>query len=92
MIIDEILKRGDIVLVNLDPVIGSGQGKTRPGLIIQNDVGNQYSPVIIIALITSRVFLKEFLTNVFIPAIDCGLEKDSTILLNQIMTIDKKEY
>ncbi len=84
------IKRGDIVLVNLEPVIGSELGKTRPVLVIQNDVGNKYSPVTIVASITSRVFNKEFLTNVFIPAKDSKLNKDSTILFNQIRTIDKR--
>ncbi len=83
------IKRGDIFLVNLDPVIGSEQGKTRPVLIIQNDIGNIYSPTSIIASITSTVFEKEFLTNVFLDSKISGLDKDSTILLNQIRTIDK---
>lgn len=84
------IKRGEIVLVNLDPVIGSEQGKTRPVLVIQNDVGNEFSPTIIIASITLRVFEKEYLTNVFLSSKISGLNKDSTILLNQIRTIDKK--
>jgi mRNA interferase MazF len=84
------IKRGDIVLVNLDPVIGSEQGKTRPVLIIQNDVGNEFSPTIIIASITSNVYDKEYPTNVFLSAKISKLDKDSTILLNQIRTIDKK--
>lgn len=83
------IKRGDIVLVNLDPVKGSEQGKIRPALVIQNDIGNQYSPTTIIAPVTSTIFSKEFPTNVKIAAIESGLEKDSTILLNQIRTIDK---
>lgn len=83
------IKRGQIILVNLDPVIGSEQGKVRPALIIQNDTGNQYSPVTIIAPITSKVFSMEYPTNVQITPKDSGLEKASTILLNQIRTIDK---
>jgi len=83
------LKRGDIVLVNLDPTIGSEQGKERPALIIQNDVGNKYSPVTIIAPITSTVFSKEYPTNVRLLSKDSRLKNDSTILLNQIRTIDK---
>ena len=82
-------KRGDIVLVNLDPVLGSEEGKTRPALVIQNDLGNKYSPTTIVAPITSKKFSKEFPTNVQITAKDSGLEKESTILLNQIRTIDK---
>lgn len=80
------LKRGDIVLVNLDPVIGSEQGKTRPALVIQNDIGNEYSPTTIVAPITSKLFSKQFPTNV---EIDFPLKEKSTILLNQIRTIDK---
>jgi len=84
-----IIKRGDIVLVNLDPVVGSEQGKTRPALVIQNDIGNAYSPTTIVAPITSKVFSKEFPTNVQATPADSGLERDSTIMLNQIRTIDK---
>ncbi len=84
------IKRGDIFLANLEPVIGSEQGGTRPVLIIQNDEGNKYSPTTIIVSITSKKFLKEFPTNVFLPAKDSRLKIDSTILLNQIKTIDKK--
>lgn len=83
------IKRGDIVLVNLDPVVGSEQGKIRPALIIQNDYGNDYSPTTIVAPITSKVFSKEFPTNIQISTEESGLKEDSTILLNQIRTIDK---
>tara|TARA_Y100000310_G_scaffold137707_1_gene136672 strand:+ start:430 stop:777 length:348 start_codon:yes stop_codon:yes gene_type:complete len=83
------IKRGEIVLVNLEPVEGSEQGGIRPCLIIQNDNGNKYSPLTIIAPITSKPFKKEFPTNVSIPKEISKLDKDSTILLNQIKTIDK---
>lgn len=83
------LKRGDIVLANLEPAVGSEQGSIRPVLIIQNNISNQYSPTTIIAPITSKVYEKEFPTNVFVLKKDSGLDKDSTILLNQIRTIDK---
>ncbi len=83
------IRRGNIVLVNLDPVTGSEQGKTRPGLIIQNDIGNEYSPTTIVAPITSKIFSKEFPTNVEISSKDSGLKINSTVLLNQIRTIDK---
>ena len=83
------IKRGDIVLVGLDPVVGSEEGKIRPALVIQNDLGNKYSPTIIVAPITSKIFNKEFPTNVLIEENASGLEKESTILLNQIRTIDK---
>ena len=83
------LKRGDIILVKLEPVKGSEQGGVRPSVIIQNDLGNKYSPTIIIAPITSKEFTKEYPTNVFISKQDSKLNKNSTILLNQIKTIDK---
>jgi mRNA interferase MazF len=81
------IKRGDIFLANLEPVIGSEQDGIRP--VIQNNTSNKYSPVTIIAAITSKIFEKEFPTNVFISKKDSKLDKDSTILLNQIRTIDK---
>jgi len=84
-----ILKRGEIVLVNLEPVVGSEQGRIRPVLIIQNDVSNEFSPTTIIAPITSKIYEKEYPTNVFISKQDSKLDRDSTILLNQIRTIDK---
>ena len=84
------IKRGEIYLVNLNPKIGCEQGNTRPVLIIQNNIGNKYSPVTIIAPITSKIFCEEYPTNVFIKKSESKLDKDSTILLNQIRTIDKK--
>lgn len=83
------IKRGDIVLANLEPVKGSEQGGIRPVLVIQNDVYNEHSPVLIVAAITSKEFSKEYPTNVFIKKEDSKLNHDSTILLNQIRTIDK---
>lgn len=82
------IRRGDIFLANLEPIKGSEQGGIRPVLIIQNDISNKYSPVTIIAAITSKIFEKEFPTNIFIKKEKSGLDKDSTILLNQIRTID----
>lgn len=84
-----LIKRGDVVLVNLEPVIGSEQGKVRPAVIIQNDLGNEYSPTTIIAPITSKEFSKEFPTNVLVSPEESSLEKNSIVLLNQIRTIDK---
>ena len=81
-------RRGDIFLANLEPIRGSEQGGIRPVLIIQNDISNKNSPVTIIASITSRQFTKIFPTNVFIFRQDSNLDKDSTILLNQLRTID----
>ncbi|MFH0836811.1 MAG: type II toxin-antitoxin system PemK/MazF family toxin [Candidatus Aenigmatarchaeota archaeon] len=84
------IRRGDVVLVNLDPVIGSEEGKTRPALIIQNDIGNEFSPVTIIAPITTKIFSKKFPINVEIDKSSSPLKEKSTILLNQIRTIDKR--
>lgn len=83
------IRRGDIVLVNLDPVIGSEQGKTRPALVIQNDIGNEYSPTTIVAPITPKIFSKQFPTNVEIDKSNSPLKEKSTVLLNQIRTVDK---
>jgi len=83
-----IIKRGNIFLANLEPIKGSEQGGIRPVLIIQNDISNKYSPVVIIAAITSKMFDKKFPTNVFVSKKDSKLDRDSNILLNQIRTID----
>lgn len=83
------IKRGDIFITNLEPIRGREQGGIRPCLVIQNDNGNKYSPLTIIAPITSKKFTKEFPTNVFISKQESKLDKDSTILLNQIRTTDK---
>ncbi len=84
------VKRGDVFYANLNPVVGSEQGGTRPVLIIQNDIGNKYSPTVIIAAITSRINKAKLPTHVEIPANYTNLDKDSVILLEQIRTIDKK--
>jgi len=84
-----IINRGDIILANLEPVKGSEQGQIRPVLIIQNNISNQYSPTTIIAPITSKVYTKEFPTNVKLSKQDSKLKVDSIVLLNQIRTIDK---
>jgi mRNA interferase MazF len=76
-------------MANLDPVIGSEQGSRRPVLVIQNDVGNQYSPTTIIAAISSQLSPKIYPTEVRVKTGSGGLSKDSTVLLNQIKTIDK---
>ena len=83
------IKRGDILLVNLDPVKGSEQGMIRSVLVIQNDISNEYSPTTIIAPITSKVYKKEYPTNVQISLKESGLKLESTVLFNQIRTIDK---
>ena len=82
-------KRGDIVLANLEPVVGAEQGRIRPVLVLQNNVANEYSPTTIIAPITSKIYTKEYPTNVFLLRRDSSLDRDSTILLNQIRTVDK---
>lgn len=87
---DRIIKRGDIYYANLNPVIGSEQGGTRPVLIISNDIGNKHSPTVVVAAITSRVQTKAKLpTHTVINDFE-GLDKGSIILLEQIRTIDKK--
>lgn len=83
------IKRGDIYYADLSPVIGSEQGGLRPVLIIQNDVGNKYSPTVIAAAITSKMTKAKLPTHIGIDALECGLLKDSVILLEQIRTIDK---
>ena len=83
-----ILRRGDVFLADLEPIKGSEQGGIRPVLVVQNDISNKHSPVTIIAAITSKIFEKEFPTNVFLSKKDSKLDKDSTVLLNQIRTID----
>lgn len=85
-----IVKRGDIFYADLSPVVGSEQGGTRPVLVVQNDVGNKYSPTVIAAAITSRINKAKLPTHIEIDAARYGLSKDSVILLEQVRTIDKK--
>ena len=85
-----IVKRGDIYYADLSPVVGSEQGGMRPVLIIQNDVGNRYSPTVIAAAITSRMGKTKLPTHIDVYADKVGLTKDSVILLEQIRTLDKK--
>lgn len=85
-----IVKRGDIFYADLSPVVGSEQGGIRPVLIIQNDIGNKYSPTIICAAITSQINKAKLPTHIEIHADQYALAKDSVILLEQIRTIDKK--
>lgn len=84
------IKRGDIFYADLSPVVGSEQGGLRPVLIIQNDVGNKYSPTVIAAAITSRMGKTKLPTHIDIHADRVGLAKDSVILLEQIRTLDKR--
>ncbi len=84
------IRRGDIYYAELSPVIGSEQGGLRPVLIVQNDVGNRYSPTVIAAAITSKMGKTRLPTHIDIYAEEVGLAKDSVILLEQIRTLDKK--
>ncbi|MBO4343819.1 MAG: type II toxin-antitoxin system PemK/MazF family toxin [Clostridia bacterium] len=83
------VRRGDIYYADLSPVIGSEQGGMRPVLVVQNDVGNKYSPTVIVSAITSRTSKSKLPTHIDVYADKYGLAKDSVILLEQIRTIDK---
>ncbi|PKM83406.1 MAG: PemK family transcriptional regulator [Firmicutes bacterium HGW-Firmicutes-14] len=83
------IRRGEIYFADLSPVVGSEQGGTRPVLVLQNDIGNQYSPTTIVAAITSQISKAKLPTHIEVTAKSSGLEKDSVVLLEQIRTIDK---
>ncbi len=85
-----MVKRGEIYFADLSPVIGSEQGGVRPVLIVQNNVGNKYSPTIIAAAITSQLDKAKLPTHIALPANEYGLPKNSVVLLEQIRTLDKK--
>ncbi|MCL6563611.1 MAG: type II toxin-antitoxin system PemK/MazF family toxin [Firmicutes bacterium] len=85
-----VVKRGDIFFADLSPVVGSEQGGIRPVLILQNDIGNRYSPTTIVCAITSQVFKTRLPIHVELKAEDSSLNRDSIILLEQIRTIDKR--
>ena len=84
-----IVKRGDIYYADLSPVVGSEQGGIRPVLIVQNDVGNRFSPTVIAAAITSQTGKARLPTHIELNAQSVGLSRDSVILLEQVRTIDK---
>lgn len=84
------VKRGEIYYADLSPVVGSEQGGIRPVLIVQNNVGNKFSPTVIAAAITSQKYKTNLPTHIQIHASDCGLARDSIILLEQVRTLDKK--
>ena len=84
------VKRGEIYYADLSPVVSSEQGGIRPVLIVQNDVGNKYSPTVIAAAITSQQDKTELPTHIKVDADDCGLSKNSIVLLEQVRTIDKQ--
>ncbi len=85
-----MIKRGDIYYADLSPVVGSEQGGIRPVLIVQNDVGNKYSPTVIAAAITSQKYKNSLPTHIRVNADGCGLAKDSIVLLEQVRTLDKR--
>ena len=84
------IKRGDIFYADLSPVVGSEQGGLRPVLIVQNDVGNRYSPTVIAAAITSKLGKARLPTHIDVYADRVGLQRDSVVLLEQMRTIDKQ--
>lgn len=85
-----IVKKGDLFFADLSPVVGSEQGGVRPVLVVQNDVGNKYSPTIIVAAVTSQTSKAKLPTHVELAATQGGLSKDSVVLLEQLRTIDKQ--
>ena len=84
------VRRGDIYYADLSPVVGSEQGGLRPVLIVQNDVGNKYSPTVIAAAITSQSDKTKLPTHIKVDTDESGLSKDSIVLLEQVRTIDKQ--
>ena len=87
---DDLVKRGEIYYADLSPVVGSEQGGVRPVLIIQNDVGNKYSPTVIVSAITSQLGKAKLPTHIELPSTQYNLPKDSVALLEQIRTLDKR--
>ncbi len=85
-----MVKRGEIYYADLSPVVGSEQGGVRPVLVVQNDVGNRYSPTVIAAAITSKLDKAKLPTHIALRAGECGLPQNSVVLLEQIRTIDKQ--
>lgn len=84
-----MIKKGDLYFADLSPVVGSEQGGVRPVLVVQNDVGNKYSPTVIVAAVTSQMNKSKLPTHVEIDAADNGLSKNSVVLMEQLRTIDK---
>ena len=85
-----MVKRGEIYYADLSPAVGSEQGGVRPVLIVQNDIGNKYSPTVIVAAITTQINKAKLPTHIEVQAPEYGLVKDSVILLEQIRTLDKR--
>lgn len=86
----EEIKRGDLFYADLSPVIGSEQGGIRPVLIIQNDIGNKYSPTVIVSAVTGQIGKAKIPTHVELKKDEYGLKADSVVLLEQIRTLDKQ--
>ncbi len=84
------IKRGALYYADLSPVVGSEQGGVRPVLVVQNDVGNKYSPTVIAAAVTSKINKAKLPTHIELPSSSYGLQRDSVILLEQIRTLDKR--
>jgi len=84
------IKRGELYYADLSPVVGSEQGGVRPVLVVQNDIGNKYSPTVIAAAVTSQINKAKLPTHIELRASDYGLPKDSVVLLEQIRTLDKR--
>ncbi len=84
------IKRGEVFYADLSPVVGSEQGGVRPVLIVQNNVGNKYSPTVIAAAITSKTGKNALPTHIALGAQSCGLQRDSIVLLEQVRTLDKR--
>ncbi len=85
-----MIKRGELYYADLSPVVGSEQGGIRPVLVVQNDIGNRYSPTVIAAAVTSKIDKAKLPTHIELSAKDYGLPKDSVVLLEQIRTLDKR--
>ncbi len=85
-----MIKRGEMYFADLNPVIGSEQGGIRPVLIVQNDIGNKFSPTVIVLAITSRIEKAKLPTHVEVPVGVSGLKRDSVILGEQVRTLEKK--
>ena len=84
------VRRGDIFIADLDPVVGSEQGGVRPVVIVQNDRGNRFSPTVICAAMTSRLGKNDLPTHVWVASRDSGLRSDSLVLCEQIRTLEKR--
>ena len=87
---ENLVKRGDVYFADLSPVVGSEQGGIRPVLVIQNDVGNKYSPTVIVSAITSQLSKAKLPTHIELSSAEYNLPKNSVVLLEQIRTLDKR--